>query len=91
MLLASEEIVEAAVVAVPDEHAGKRLHVVVRRSNGSGSTVSSCVGIWPNGCRRRRSRRPSRSDREPLPRTSTGKVDRQVLVSKFAEKGSGHV
>ena len=81
VLLAAEGVVEAAAVAVPDVHAGRRLHVVVRRREGSKlnslvlrrylserlppAAIPSTLHIGP----------------EPLPRTSTGKVDRQYLVN----------
>jgi acyl-coenzyme A synthetase/AMP-(fatty) acid ligase len=81
VLLAAEGVVEAAAVAVPDVHAGRRLHAVVRRREGSklnslvlrrylaeklpSAAIPSTLHIGP----------------EPLPRTSTGKVDRQFLVN----------
>lgn len=81
VLLAAEGVVEAAAVAVPDVHAGRRLHAVVRRREDSklnslvlrkflserlpSAAIPSTLHIGP----------------EPLPRTSTGKVDRQNLVN----------
>ncbi|HYQ64046.1 AMP-binding enzyme, partial [Actinophytocola sp.] len=81
VVLAAEGVVEAAAVAVPDVHAGRRLHVVVRRREGCKlnslvlkkflaerlppAAVPSTLHIGP----------------DPLPRTSTGKVDRQFLVN----------
>jgi acyl-coenzyme A synthetase/AMP-(fatty) acid ligase len=81
VLLAAEGVVEAAAVAVPDVHAGRRLHVVVRRREDSKlnslvlrkylseklppAAIPSTLHIGP----------------DPLPRTSTGKVDRQYLVN----------
>ncbi|TDV47888.1 AMP-binding protein [Actinophytocola oryzae] len=86
VLLAAEDVIEAAAVAVPDEHAGKRLHVVVRRRDGS--RLNSLA------LRRYLSERlppaaiPStlHIGSEPLPRTSTGKVDRQTLVANSQKR-----
>ncbi len=86
VLLAAKGVLEAVALAVPDEHAGKRLHVVVRRHANSRlnslvlrkylaerlppAAIPSTLHIGP----------------EPLPRTSTGKVDRQALVAN-SQKG----
>lgn len=86
VLLASEDIVEAAAVAVPDEHAGKRLHVVVRRRNGS--RLNSLVLRKYLAERLPPAAIPStlHIGSDPLPRTSTGKVDRQVLVTNSQKR-----
>ncbi len=79
VLLEHEDILEAAVIGIPDDVAGVRIHAVVRgRAPGS-----------PNGlglrdhCRKRLPRVaiPSALEivHEPLPATSTGKVDRQEI------------
>lgn len=74
-----EDVVEAAVIGIPDDVAGTRIHAVVRgRAPGA-----------PNGlalrdhCRRRLPRvaipAAIQITDEPLPRTSTGKIDRQTI------------
>lgn len=86
VLLEAEGVLEAAALAVPDEHAGKRLHVVVRRR--ADSRLNSLV------LRRYLSERlppaaiPStlHIGPEPLPRTSTGKVDRQTIAANSRKR-----
>jgi acyl-coenzyme A synthetase/AMP-(fatty) acid ligase len=82
VLLEHPEIAEAAVVAVADPLAGRRLCCSVRRSAGSrlNSLVlrGHCARLLPPAAV------PSamRIGDEPLPRTSTGKVDRtQVEIT----------
>jgi acyl-coenzyme A synthetase/AMP-(fatty) acid ligase len=81
VLLASEDVVEAAALAVPDDHAGKRLHVVVRRREGS--RLNSLVLRKYLAERLPPAAVPStvHIGADPLPRTPTGKVDRQHLVA----------
>ncbi|MFI7677518.1 AMP-binding protein [Actinophytocola sp. NPDC049390] len=81
VLLASEDVVEAAALAVPDDHVGKRLHVVVRRKEDS--RLNSLVLRKYLAERLPPSAIPStvHIGAEPLPRTPTGKVDRQHLVA----------
>ncbi|GAA1917086.1 hypothetical protein GCM10009716_27750 [Streptomyces sodiiphilus] len=79
VVLSHPQVMEAAVIAVPDEAAGTVLHSVVRRTPGSGM----------NGLRLRvhcASRLPRTAipgvieiTDEELPRTPTGKVDRAAL------------
>jgi len=73
--------VEAAALAVPDEHAGKRLHVVVRRKEDS--RLNSLVLRKYLAERLPPAAIPStvHIGADPLPRTPTGKVDRQHLVA----------
>jgi acyl-coenzyme A synthetase/AMP-(fatty) acid ligase len=80
VLLGSADVVEAAAVAVPDEHAGKRVHAVVRRRDGS--RLNSLVLRRYLAERLPPAAIPStlHIGSDPLPRTSTGKVDRQHLV-----------
>lgn len=79
-MLDHEAVVEAAVVALPDELAGKRLHALVRRRLGaelnSLSLREYCAARLP------RAAIPStvRLTDEPLPRTPTGKLDRQAIT-----------
>lgn len=80
VLLSSADVLEAAAVALPDEHAGKRLHVVVRRRDDS--RLNSLVLRKFLAERLPPAAIPStlHIGNTPLPRTSTGKVDRQRLV-----------
>jgi len=79
VVLAHPQVSEAAVIAVPDETAGHVLHAVVRRV--AGSAVNSlhlrvhCAAGLP------RTAIPSVIEivDHALPRTSTGKVDRNSL------------
>jgi acyl-CoA synthetase (AMP-forming)/AMP-acid ligase II len=74
------DIAEVAVVAVPDPLAGHLLHAETRRLPGSALTTLSlrqfCVEQLP------RTAIPStfRITEDPLPRTSTGKVDRHLIA-----------
>jgi acyl-coenzyme A synthetase/AMP-(fatty) acid ligase len=81
VVLAAEGVVEAAAVAVPDVHAGRRLHVVVRRREDS--KLNSLVLKKFLAERLPPAAVPStlHIGSDPLPRTSTGKVDRQFLVN----------
>ncbi|MFF5449536.1 AMP-binding protein [Streptomyces sp. NPDC012888] len=79
VLLDHEEIAEAVVLAVPDPVAGHLLHAVVRRVPGA--TVKT-LGLRQHCARHLPTAAiPSnlRLSEDPLPRTSTGKVDRQSL------------
>jgi acyl-coenzyme A synthetase/AMP-(fatty) acid ligase len=80
VLLGSADVLEAVAIAVPDEHAGKRLHVVVRRRDDS--RLNSLVLRKYLAERLPPAAIPSTLSIgvDPLPRTSTGKVDRQHLV-----------
>ena len=80
VLLDHAGVLEAAAVAVPDADIGHRLHVVVRldRTAEVNSLVlrRHCAGRLPPAAI------PStmRITDEPLPRTSTGKVDRKHIT-----------
>ena len=79
------EVVEVAVVAVPDELAGKRLHAAVRRTEES--TLNS-LGLRKHcASRLARTEMPSIIEigTEPLPKTSTGKVDRKRVLAQLEE------
>ena len=73
------DVVEAAVLALPDEAAGNLLHAVVRRR--SGSPLNSLR--LRKECMRRLPRTAIPSTialtDQPLPRTSTGKADRNAI------------
>jgi acyl-coenzyme A synthetase/AMP-(fatty) acid ligase len=76
-------VVEVAVVAVPDELAGHRLHAVIRREPemklNSLNVRQHCAS------RLARTEMPSTIDivTDPLPKTSTGKVDRKRIMSQL--------
>ena len=82
------DVVEVAVVAVPDELAGTRLHAVLRprarqqaqQPDAAASTASSRLA---------RTEMPSTIEivTEPLPKTSTGKIDREDVVAGRARGG----
>lgn len=79
VLDAHRDVSEAAVIALPDDLAGHRLHAVVRRNSGT-----SLNGLEVRGhCAARlvRTAIPGAVDivDEPLPRTSTGKLDRNQI------------
>jgi acyl-coenzyme A synthetase/AMP-(fatty) acid ligase len=79
------DVVEVAVVAVPDELAGKRLHAVVRREPDS--TLNS-LGLRKHcASRLARTEMPSTIEiaTEPLPKTSTGKIDRKRVLARLEE------
>jgi amino acid adenylation domain-containing protein len=75
------EVVEVAVVAVTDELAGARLHAVVRRE--ADSKLNSLKLRQHCASRLARTEMPSTIEivTEPLPLTSTGKVDRKKITA----------
>jgi acyl-coenzyme A synthetase/AMP-(fatty) acid ligase len=85
VLLDRDDVLEAAAFAVPDLIAGHVLHVAVRRRSGSGlnSLVlrKHCADRLPPAAI------PAglRITEDPLPRTSTGKVDRKLLAAAHIE------
>jgi L-proline---[L-prolyl-carrier protein] ligase len=77
---AHEAVVECAVVAVPDELVTNRIKaaVVVRQAVEAAELASFCAGRIP-----RYMIPESFEFRSALPRTSTGKTDRQALLSEL--------
>jgi acyl-coenzyme A synthetase/AMP-(fatty) acid ligase len=75
------EVVEVGVVAIEDELAGKRLCAVVRREVDS--TLNSLKLRQHCMSRLARTEMPSKITivTEPLPKTSTGKVDRKAITA----------
>src|SRR5262249_56905961 len=73
------EVVEAAVVAIPDRLAGHRLHAVVRRTPQG--TLTSLQLRQHCAARLTRTAIPGRIDivDEPLPKTATGALDRKQI------------
>ena len=79
------DVVEVAVVAVPDDLAGKRLHAVVRKEPES--SLNS-LGLRKHCADKlARTEMPSKIEivTEPLPKTSTGKVDRKRVLAQLEE------
>lgn len=79
IILEHEDVVEVAVVGVPDDVAGTRIHAVVRgREPGTPNGL-----VLRDHCRRRLPRvaipTAIQTTRNPLPRTPTGKLDRQEI------------
>jgi len=74
-----DEIDEVAVVTIPDAVAGVRLHAVARRREGS--TINGLQLRQHCAARLVRTAIPGRLEivEEPLPRTSTGKIDRNAV------------
>ncbi|MEU9241666.1 AMP-binding protein [Streptomyces sp. NPDC048385] len=80
LLLAHPDVAEAAVLAVPDPVAGRTLHAVVRRGPGTGINSLSLRGHLARGLPRAAVPAVLLITDEPLPRTATGKVDRERAV-----------
>jgi acyl-coenzyme A synthetase/AMP-(fatty) acid ligase len=76
-------VVEVAVVAVPDEMAGARLHAVVRREPDQ--KLNSLMLRQHCASRLARTEMPSTIEivTDPLPKTSTGKVDRKSITAQL--------
>ncbi|MEU4584506.1 AMP-binding protein [Kitasatospora aureofaciens] len=86
VLLAHPDVTEAAVLALPDPVAGRLLHAVVRRATGSALNSLTLRGHL--AARLPRAAVPStlRITDDPLPRTSTGKVDRDLAAKAHLVK-----
>ncbi|WP_433340395.1 AMP-binding protein [Streptomyces sp. CA-253872] len=80
LLLAHPDVAEAAVVAVPDPVAGHRLHAVARRGPGTGVDSLALRGHLARALPRAAIPAALLITDEPLPRTATGKVDRERAV-----------
>jgi acyl-coenzyme A synthetase/AMP-(fatty) acid ligase len=77
------EVIEVAVLAVPDELAGSRLHAVLRLEPDS--TLNSLTLRKHCASRLARTEMPSKFEivTEPLPKTSTGKIDRKACLARI--------
>jgi acyl-coenzyme A synthetase/AMP-(fatty) acid ligase len=82
------DVIEVAVVAVADEMAGSRLHAVVRREPDS--KLNSLSLRQHCATRLARTEMPSKIEfvSEPLPKTSTGKIDRKSIKSDLERSGA---
>jgi acyl-coenzyme A synthetase/AMP-(fatty) acid ligase len=74
-------VIEVAVIAVPDELAGARLHAAVRREPDV--KLNSLMLRQHCATRLARTEMPSTIEivTDPLPKTSTGKVDRKAVAA----------
>ncbi|MGH3900325.1 MAG: AMP-binding protein [Pseudonocardiaceae bacterium] len=77
VILEHDQVLEVAVVAVPDDLAGKRLHAVVRRDRAGNLNSLSLRQHCAHNLDRAAIPSTINIVTEPLPKTSTGKVDRQ--------------
>jgi len=77
------DVVEVAVLAVPDELAGSRLHAVLRLKEDS--KLNSLTLRKHCASRLARTEMPSKFEivTEPLPTTSTGKIDRKACLARI--------
>ncbi|MFE7777883.1 AMP-binding protein [Streptomyces sp. NPDC057445] len=88
VLLEHPQVTEAAVLALPDPVAGRLLHAVVRRGAGSGLNSLTLRGHLARRLPRTAIPSTVRITDEPLPRTSTGKVDRDRVARARTSKES---
>ncbi|MGW7416290.1 AMP-binding protein [Streptomyces sp. NPDC054863] len=88
VLLAHDEVAEAAVLSAADPLAGRLLHAVVRRSPGSALNSLRLRGHLARRLPRAAIPSGLRIVDDPLPRTPTGKIDRQHLLSAHFEEES---
>ncbi|MEU9235225.1 AMP-binding protein [Streptomyces subrutilus] len=79
VLLDHEEVAEAVVLALPDPVAGHLLHAVLRRVPGAAVGTLGLRGHCARHLPTAAIPSTLRLSEVPLPRTSTGKVDRQAL------------
>lgn len=89
VILEHEQVLEVAVVPMPDELGGHRLHAVAQRRPASGLNSLSLR----QHCARRLDRAAIPTTLEvvtaPLPKTPTGKVDRQRTVHHHQRRRAG--
>ncbi|MFJ5999416.1 AMP-binding protein [Streptomyces sp. NPDC092370] len=86
VLLAHPDVTEAAVLALPDPVAGRLLHAVVRRATGCGLNSLALRGHLARRLPRAAVPSTVRITDDPLPRTSTGKVDRSLAAQAHFPK-----
>ncbi|TQM78510.1 acyl-CoA synthetase (AMP-forming)/AMP-acid ligase II [Saccharothrix saharensis] len=85
VLAAHPQVEAAAVVAVPDDVAGHRLHAEVERKPGSGLTSLRLRAHGAKTLPRHAIPSTIRVGDAPLPRTSTGKPDRTLIKHSVME------
>ncbi|MFB7257537.1 AMP-binding protein [Streptomyces nojiriensis] len=86
VLLAHPDVTEAAVLALPDPVAGRLLCAVARRAAGSGLNSLTLRGHLARQLLRAAVPSTLRITDDPLPRTSTGKVDRDLAAKAYFTK-----
>ncbi|WP_086172255.1 AMP-binding protein [Streptomyces pharetrae] len=87
VLLAHPDVTEAAVLALPDPVAGRLLHAVVRRAAGHRLNSLTLRGHLARRLPRAAVPSTVRITDDPLPRTSTGKVDRSLAAQAHFPQG----
>ncbi|WP_432248440.1 AMP-binding protein [Streptomyces sanyensis] len=87
VLLEHPEVVEAAVVALPDPVAGHRLHARIRLTGPGAAGVLALRQHCAQRSARAAVPAVIETVREPLPRTSTGKVDRNRIREQLLAAG----
>ncbi|ALG09183.1 AMP-binding protein [Kibdelosporangium phytohabitans] len=80
------DVEEVAVVAVPDDLAGNVLHAVVSRREGSALNSLKLRQLCMEGLARTAIPTTITIVDEALPRTSTGKVDRTAVKTRYTER-----
>ena len=84
-LMAHPDLVEAAVVGVPDERWGERPLALVVLTEGTPSADAEALRIWLAG-RVARWQVPERwAVVDAVPRTSVGKFDKKLIRARYAE------
>jgi len=76
------DVIEVAVVAVPDELAGARLHALVRREPDSKLNSLSLRKHCTSRLARTEMPSSIEIETDPLPKTSTGKIDRKRCLPR---------
>lgn len=87
-LLAHPQVQAAAVVAAPDELGGHRLVASAQRRPGSGLSVVALRQHCAERMHRGAVPAVVHLDDLPLPRTATGKVDRQALLARALDQAA---
>lgn len=89
-LLSHPEVRSSAVVAIPDDLGGHRLHASVQRQPGSTLSVLALRQYCAQRSTRTAVPAVLRVTDEPLPRTATGKVDRPALAAAARLQQDNH-
>ncbi|MGH3756304.1 AMP-binding protein [Actinophytocola sp.] len=86
VLAEHQDITETVTIAIPDPIAGNRLHAVSRRRGGSGLTGLELRQYLADRLPRTAIPSTLQLIDDALPRTSTGKPDRQLLLRHLTQK-----